>query len=108
RDLEQQRKLAKELLKSAREGDPEALARIRAHRRDAREPILADAQLAVAREAGYRSWAELKTDLERWTVPAFVAAVRSGDLRDAREALRSPEIRSRVNDPLFPFGGRAI
>src|SRR5687768_9955319 len=55
-NLEQQYKLAKELLAAARAGDAAALARIRAHRTDA-EPKLADAQLAIAREAGFPSWA---------------------------------------------------
>jgi hypothetical protein len=55
RNLEQQHNLAKDLLAAARAGDAEALARIRAHRTDA-EPKLADAQLALAREAGFPSW----------------------------------------------------
>jgi len=54
-NLEQQHVLAKDLLAAARAGDPAALARIRAYRTDA-EPKLADAQLTLAREAGFPSW----------------------------------------------------
>lgn len=55
-DVEQARRRAKELLRSARAGDAEAIARLpRRH-----EPIvLADAQLAVARELGFASWPKL-------------------------------------------------
>ena len=49
-NVEQLRKQAKELLKGARAGDPEALTRL-----GGREPILARAKLAVAREHGYAS-----------------------------------------------------
>jgi len=58
-NLEQQHKLAKDLLRAARDGDPAALARIRAARGDAgtttRPLTLADAQLALAREGGFGS-----------------------------------------------------
>ena len=54
-NLEQLRKQAKELVKAARSGDREALDRL-----EGREPILANAQLVLARErtatrAGRRS-----------------------------------------------------
>lgn len=55
-DLDQARRRAKELLKAARAGDADALARLpRRH-----DPVvLADAQLAIARELGYPSWPKL-------------------------------------------------
>ncbi len=59
-NLEQLRKQAKELVRAARAGDADALARL-----EGREPILARAQLALAREHGYPSW------------PALVAAVEA-------------------------------
>jgi ankyrin repeat protein len=59
-DLEQARKRAKELLRRARAGDEDALARLRSDR----EPRLADAQLAVARELGFTSWPALKHEVE--------------------------------------------
>ena len=62
-NLEQQHKIAKDLLAAARAGDPDALARIRTHRTDA-EPKLADAQLAIAREAGFPSWARFAAFVE--------------------------------------------
>jgi hypothetical protein len=58
-DLDQARRQAKELLRAARSGDARALARFRTDR----TPRLADAQAAVARELGFRSW------------PALVAAL---------------------------------
>ena len=51
-DLGQLRKQAKELVRAARAGDPEALARL-----GGREPILARAQLVLAREHGLRELA---------------------------------------------------
>jgi ankyrin repeat protein len=60
-NLEQLRKQAKELVRAARAGDEEALSRL-----DGREPILARAQLVLAREHGYASW------------PALVAAAEAG------------------------------
>jgi ankyrin repeat protein len=59
-NLEQLRKQAKELVKAARSGDSEALTRL-----DGREPILARAQLVIAREQDYSSW------------PALVAAAEA-------------------------------
>lgn len=69
-NLEQQKKRAKELMKAVREGAPEALARLRRHhpKSDRLNPEgaqLADAQAAIAREAGFASWARLKAHTER-------------------------------------------
>jgi ankyrin repeat protein len=70
-DLDQARRRAKELLRPARAGDPDALARMR----DDRAPRLADAQRAVAADLGFPSW------------PALVAeAETSGGDRDERRA----------------------
>jgi ankyrin repeat protein len=61
--LEQLRKQAKDLLRAARTGDSAALSCVRAaDARLASEPeaaILADAQLAIAREHGFNSWSAL-------------------------------------------------
>jgi hypothetical protein len=62
--LEQLRKQAKDLLRAWREGDASAVARIRAHKPPAAEPILADAQYAVAREYGFESWPKLAHHVE--------------------------------------------
>jgi ankyrin repeat protein len=111
-NLEQLRKQAKELLKAARAGDDTALRRL-----DGREPILANAQLALAREHGYRSWPALVAAAEA-SVEAFVEAATSGrrERADALLAAR-PEIdrdpwarlvlgRSWDKDPNRPGGPR--
>jgi hypothetical protein len=59
--LEQLRRDAKRLLKSARAGGPGASGLLAADSR------LADAQLITAREQGYSSWPRLVRDLERFT-----------------------------------------
>lgn len=109
--LEQQRKRAKDLIRAARGGDPVALARIQAVRPDAghgaRSLKLADAQFAVAREAGVESWPTLVADLQKRDVRAFCDAVQSGDLAGTQRLLAAPHVRSRINDAMFAFGQRA-
>ncbi len=61
-DLRQLRTQAKELLRSARAADPDALARIHAV---SDRLVLASAQLALAREYGFASWRRLKAEVER-------------------------------------------
>ena len=110
-NLEQQRKLAKELIRAARAGDAAVQARIRAVRVDAGAPPrslkLADAQLAVAREGGFDSWPKLVADLQERDVKAFREAVRRGDTAAARQLLASRHVRARIDDPMFDFGQRA-
>jgi ankyrin repeat protein len=110
-NLEQQRKLAKDLLRAARRGDAAALARIVAVRPDAAAPPrsvkLADAQLAVAREAGFGSWPKLVADLHDRDIRTFGKAVRAGDTAGVQRLLASPHVRARINDPMFDFGQRA-
>ena len=109
-NLEQQRKLAKDLLRAARAGDPAALARMRAVRPDAsaaRSLKLADAQLAVAREGGFESWPKLIGDFHERDVKAFCDAVRAGDVGLAGQLVASAHVRKRINDPMFVFGQRA-
>ena len=64
--LEQLRRRAKDLLLQVRAGDPTALERLaadHAHPRDV--PQLADAQLVIAREHGFPSWALLRAYVGR-------------------------------------------
>jgi uncharacterized protein len=61
-DLDQLRRQAKDLLRAARDGDPDALARIHAV---SPRVILSSAQLAVARGYGFASWPRLRTEVER-------------------------------------------
>lgn len=72
-DLDQARRQAKELVRAARRGDAEALSRLRADR----PPRLADAQAAVARGLGFRSWPAFLRGLLR-------AAVEDGDAERVR------------------------
>ena len=110
-NLEQQRKLSKELIRAARDGDPAALARIRAVRPDAGAPPrslqLADAQFAVAREAGFASWPALVADLQERDIKAFCDAMHGGDIPGTQRLLALAHVRRRINDPMFAFGQRA-
>lgn len=79
-DLEQARRQAKELLRAARAGDAAARGRIAAHAGRA-EPVLADAQHALARELGFTGWASLKLAVE--DAAATEAERRDRLVRDA-------------------------
>lgn len=61
-DLAQLRRRATDLLRAAKGGDAAALARITAV---SDRVVLASAQLALARELGFASWARLKTEIDR-------------------------------------------
>ena len=61
-DLDQLRRQARELLRAATCDEPSAVARLRAA---SDRVTLSAAQLAVAREYGYRSWPALKAEVER-------------------------------------------
>jgi hypothetical protein len=60
-DIDQLRRQARELLRAAVAGEPEALARLRAV---SERPTLAAAQLAIAREHGLPSWPALRSAVE--------------------------------------------
>ena len=114
-DLEQQKKLAKELLRAYREGDAEAIARIRDVLPDKREIALSDAQFALAREYGFASWRELKAHIEEHVAAArpplerFKRAVHDGDARTLRTLLeRHADVRASVNAPIFSFDAPAL
>jgi ankyrin repeat protein len=90
-NLEQLRKQAKELARAARAGEAEALERL-----GGREPILASAQLVLAREHGHPSWPALVTALEA-NAEAFVQAATGGRCERAQRLLDArPEL---ANDP---------
>lgn len=61
-DLGQLRHQAKDLLRAAKRGDADAVARVHAV---SDRLILDSAQLAVAREHGFASWTKLKIEVER-------------------------------------------
>ncbi|HZZ39482.1 MAG TPA: ankyrin repeat domain-containing protein [Acidobacteriaceae bacterium] len=90
------KKQAKELLRSMQQGK------------------LADAQLALARDYGFASWAKLKTHVEALGLSpaeALTAAVRDSDAARVRRVLREhPELRAHIDDPLpcCGFGQQAL
>ncbi len=86
-NLEQLRKQAKELVRAARAGDERAVARL-----GGLKPILAGAQLVLARERGYPSWPALVHALEA-SVESFVVAATEGRLARAEALLAArPEL----------------
>ncbi|MEA2269354.1 MAG: hypothetical protein QOC64_1964 [Solirubrobacteraceae bacterium] len=111
-NVEQLRKQAKELVRAARAGDAEALARL-----GGRDPILASAQLALAREHGHASWPALLAAVEA-DAGAFVRAATDGRRARALTMLAArPEIerdpwarlvlgRGWAGDPSQPGGPR--
>jgi hypothetical protein len=91
-DRDQYRKRAKELVKQVRAAHPDALERIRTNHPEhvaligSGEFKLADAQLVVAREAGFPSWPKLKAYV------AFrnaVDALDGGDLKGLEAIVRA-------------------
>ncbi len=109
RNLEQQRKLAKDLLKAVRASEVGALARLEA----ARAPIvgfkLADAQRVVAREGGFDSWPKLVKHFDDQERQAFRIAVQSGDAAAVQRLLDgSPTLRKAINYPISDFGGKPV
>ena len=74
-NLEQYKKQAKELARACREGDAEALSRLRAHSRHSAEGhvALSDAQLVLAREHGFESWPKFAAHIEQLRIAAVVA-----------------------------------
>jgi hypothetical protein len=100
--LEQLKKRAKELLRAIRAADPAAAQRLRVHLpRPAGEATLADAQLVIAREHGFASWARLKRHIQSVERPGdfdegiwgrdtwpFLVAVYEGREEEVREMLR--------------------
>jgi ankyrin repeat protein len=91
-NLEQLRKQAKELVRSARAGEEQALARIRSHALARDRVLLADAQLTLARERGYPSWPALVAAAEA-SADRFVVAATSGRRARAEAMLAArPEL----------------
>ncbi|HEX2168248.1 MAG TPA: hypothetical protein VHG09_13525, partial [Longimicrobiales bacterium] len=114
--LEQQKKLAKELLRAWRDGDPAAHDRISRRLPDKSRITLADAQFVIAREYGFSSWAELKTHIaagDGGLHPRVEEELRRAFERRDAAALHDllsqhTAARSLINAPVFPFGGTAL
>jgi ankyrin repeat protein len=95
-NLNQLKKLAKDLLKAFHAGQATAVAEVRAalSRVPPKETFqLSDAQLVLARAYGYESWPKLKAFVDVVTISRFVAAVKEGDEKNVRAMLRQrPEL----------------
>ena len=114
-DLEQQKKLAKDLLRAYRGGDKDAVARIRAELPDKQRISLGDAQFVLAREYGFANWRELRDEIAtRVTrglppVEQFKKAVRDRDANVLRRVLdQHQEARAVINEPMFAFDSPAL
>ncbi len=125
-DLDQQRTLARELLRAFRAGDAEAVQRVRAELPDKVRITLADAQLVLAREYGLRSWSELRRRIADLRAEArgapepdaaadaaqrerLRATVSAGDAVGLRRLLTDqPELRGLLDEPLFAFDSPAL
>jgi hypothetical protein len=87
-DLDQLRRQARELLRAAANGEPAALASLGAV---SERVTLSVAQLALAREYGYRSWSTLKAavvERRRLAPAATTALVPGGEENGSRGAPR--------------------
>jgi hypothetical protein len=115
-NFEQQGKRAKELLRAARAGKPEALARFKS------PPRLAEAQYLIAQELRFDNWAALKRHIatmtrEREAARAQLAlssdapSLLDGDLRtlhvrcgsDIKEALQEAGFRGDFYEHSYPY-----
>lgn len=110
--LEQQKKLAKDLLKAFRAGDAAAKERVRAQLPDKGRITLADAQFVIAREYGFDNWARLKAHIASMspaTLPndlhqAFSRALNARDAAEVRRLLKQhPAARGLINAPIFSY-----
>ncbi|HET7248885.1 MAG TPA: ankyrin repeat domain-containing protein [Gemmatimonadales bacterium] len=114
--LEHLKKQAKVLLDELAAGNPVAHERFRAllSRAAPAAPQLADAQLALARDYGFASWAKLKAHVAQNTADPpteLVAAIQTNDASRLRDVLeRYPELRTKLNDtmPGLHFGATPL
>ena len=112
-DLDQQRKLAKELLAAFERGEADARARVQAELPDKTSIVLADAQFVLAREYGFDSWPALKQHLMDVAtlspLERFKRAVNERDPKALRRVLeKHSELRSMINQPIFAFDSPAL
>ncbi|HEY4216698.1 MAG TPA: ankyrin repeat domain-containing protein [Gemmatimonadaceae bacterium] len=114
-DLDQQRKLAKELIAAYRRGDDTARARVRAALPNKTRVVLADAQFVLAREYGFESWNALKEHIEAKSrgahspIESFKSAVTRGSVPVVFMLLeRYAEVRAAISEPIFGFDAPAL
>lgn len=87
--LEQLRKQAKELLRSYRNGDVEAVTEVQRFERsfDSAEFTLVDSQRVLARAYGFSSWSALKNHVEGLNLAALLSAAEAGDVATVRRLI---------------------
>ncbi len=126
-DLDQQRTLAKELLRAFRAGAAEAIQRVRAELPDKARITLADAQFVLSREYGLSSWRALRRRVAELQAAAGRAApeatppvgealrdlvratVAAGDAHALRRLLTErPDLRPLLDEPIFDFDSPAL
>jgi hypothetical protein len=121
-NLEQLRNQAKDLLKSHKGGDPQAVERFRVSHPQcssasesgihAARLSLSDAQLVIAREYGFASWARLREHVLLESGDPLELLKKAFQANDAplfRELLdRHPEFKARINEPIGPFDSPAV
>ncbi len=95
-DLDQLRRQAKELLHAAQAGDASAVARVSAV---SDRLILTAAQLALAREHGFASWARLKTEVQRRQILDRRDAVQLRELLSDRPELATEMLQGWCDHP---------
>jgi len=118
--LEQLRNQAKDLRKQFLAGEPTAAERVRAAypdltAKDKAEFRLHDAQLAIAREYGFASWARLKDHVESILLETgepmelLKQAFHADDATWLRKLLeRYPEFKAQINAPIGRFDSPAV
>lgn len=109
---------SRDLLKAFRSGDLEARSRFRSlHPRlqsltdeavSEEHLVLADAQLAIARDYDFESWAKMKQHVLAERVEAFRKAVQERDYEGVARCLADETFASCINDPIFDFDCPAI
>ena len=114
-ELAQQKRQAKELLRDFLADDTEARARVRTVLPDKERIVLADTQFVLAREYGFASWSLLKQhiddreDASRSPLERLHAAFWRRDAKALRRVFeRHPELRARIDEPVFAFDSPAI
>ncbi len=113
--LEQQKKLAKELLAAFRAGDPAAQTRVRAELPDKQRIGLTSAQFVLAREYGFANWPALVAHIDSVAVAElplvdrFKRAVRDRDAKALRRMLpERASLRDVIDAPVFSFDSPAL
>lgn len=109
RNVSQQHKLAKDLLRAADAGDAGALRRLGAVFPNQRSFQLVDAQLVIAREAGCPSWAKLVERAQASELRDAIKAIHGGNAEALRRKLANSEfLRSQINAPVGDYGQRPL